>query len=101
MRNKDAEADKSVDRTEQHIAKPGPFEPDLRPQEPEPGSTEPARSELGAVNRPAHFPAEDVRESRREERLMKKEKIEKEVSAKIGESALKVEIWMEADRAGI
>ena len=91
----------SVDKTKQPITKPEPFEPDLRPREPEHESPEPARSELGKVNRPVQFPAEDVRETRREERLMRKEKVEKEVSMMIGESALKVEIWMDADRAGI
>ena len=72
-------------RPKHPLAKPEPFEPDLRPREPE----------------HVQFPAEDVRESRREERLMRKEKVEKEVSMMIGESALKVEIWMDADRAGI
>ena len=41
------------------------------------------------------------RPARRQERLMRKENVEKEVSMMIGESALKVEIWMDADRVCI
>ena len=52
------------------------------------------------MSRPSKFPAEDVRESKRVERLRKKEKVKKEVSLMISESALKIKILMEATRAG-
>ena len=52
----DAEVVESVDKTKHPLTKPEPFKPDLRPMEPE----------------HVQFRAEDVRESRREERLMRK-----------------------------
>ena len=74
------------------LTKPEPFEPDLRP----PSEPEPEPPATGTTSRLAKFPAEDVRESNRVERLRKKEKIEKDVSLMISESALKIEIAMEA-----
>ena len=52
------------------------------------------------MSRLSKFPAEDVRESKRVERLKKKEMVEKDVSLMISESALKIEILMDATRAG-
>ena len=78
------------------LTKPEPFEPDLRP----PSEPEPEPPATGTTSRLAKFPAEDVRESKRVERLRKKERVEKDVSLMISESALKIEIAMEATRAG-
>ena len=83
------------------LSQPEPFEPDLRPtSEPEPESPATTTRSTRAVSRLSKFPAEDVRESKRVERLKKKEMVEKDVSLMISESALKIEISMEATRAG-
>ena len=81
---------------------PEPFEPDERvaaisTPEPEPNAASLVMGSTGAVKKAPAYPAEDIRKSRREERLKKKAVMEDKVAHMITESALKVEIAMDQE----
>ena len=85
----ESETDRTLE-SEPGWTKPGPFEP----------APEPQKSPTGTEKKVTMFPALDVRKTKREERLKRKQETEDKIARMVTDSAMKVEVAMEHDRNG-
>ena len=84
------------------VTQPGPFEPFqvATTASPEPTPDGLAAEGGGVVRKFGNYPALDIRNSRREERQRKKAEVEGAIARMVTDSMMRVEVAMEADRAG-